>query len=48
MKRLANPRDAGQLTAFLCSPLAEHVTGSCIELHGGGEAREFFEEREQS
>jgi NAD(P)-dependent dehydrogenase (short-subunit alcohol dehydrogenase family) len=44
MKRLATPTDAGQLVAFLCSPLAAHLTGACIELHGGGEAKEFFEE----
>lgn len=46
-KRLATPRDVGQLVAFLASPLAEHVSGSTIELHGGGEAGEFYRELEE-
>ena len=46
-KRLATPRDVGQLVAFLASPLAEHLSGSTIELHGGGEAAEFYRELEE-
>jgi NAD(P)-dependent dehydrogenase (short-subunit alcohol dehydrogenase family) len=46
-KRLATPRDVGQLVAFLASPLAEHLSGSTIELHGGGEAGEFYRELEE-
>lgn len=42
--RLAVPRDVGWLTAFLGSPLAGHISGATIELHGGGEAGDFLAE----
>jgi NAD(P)-dependent dehydrogenase (short-subunit alcohol dehydrogenase family) len=46
-KRLATPQDVGHLVAFLASPLADHLSGSTIELHGGGEAGEFYRELEE-
>jgi NAD(P)-dependent dehydrogenase (short-subunit alcohol dehydrogenase family) len=40
--RLAQPRDVGNLAVFLASPLASYVSGSSIEIHGGGEAPAFL------
>ncbi|UDY22260.1 SDR family oxidoreductase [Nocardioides sp. Kera G14] len=40
--RLATPADVGGTVAFLASPLSAYVTGSTIELHGGGEAPAFL------
>ena len=40
--RLATPRDVGNVAAFLASPLAAYVSGSTIEVHGGGEAPAFL------
>ena len=40
--RLATPDDVGQVVAFLASPLASYISGSTIELHGGGEAPAFL------
>lgn len=40
--RLATPDDVGRVVAFLASPLADYISGSTIELHGGGEAPAFL------
>ncbi len=40
--RLATPDDVGNVVAFLASPLASYISGSTIELHGGGEAPAFL------
>lgn len=40
--RLAMPDDVGRAVAFLASPLASYISGSTIELHGGGEAPAFL------
>lgn len=40
--RLASPEDVGHVVAFLASPLASYISGSTIELHGGGEAPAFL------
>ena len=40
--RLASPRDVGNVAAFLASPLAAYVSGTSIEVHGGGEAPAFL------
>jgi NAD(P)-dependent dehydrogenase (short-subunit alcohol dehydrogenase family) len=40
--RLATPRDVGNVAAFLASPLASYVSGTSIEVHGGGEAPAFL------
>lgn len=40
--RLASPRDVGNVAAFLASPLASYVSGTSIEVHGGGEAPAFL------
>ncbi len=41
--RLAEPRDVGQVVAFLASPLAGYISGACIEVHGGGERPVFLD-----
>lgn len=41
--RLADPRDVGNVAAFLASPLAGYVSGASIEVHGGGERPEFLD-----
>ena len=40
--RMAEPRDVGNVAVFLASPLAEYVSGACIEVHGGGELPAFL------
>jgi len=40
--RLATPDDVGRVVAFLASPLAGYLSGSTIELHGGGETPAFL------
>lgn len=40
--RMATPRDVGNVAVFLASPLAGYVTGSIIEVHGGGEVPAFL------
>lgn len=40
--RMATPRDVGNVAVFLASPLSGYVTGSSIEVHGGGEAPAFL------
>ncbi len=42
MGRLATPRDVGNVAVFLASDLAGYLTGSTIELHGGGETPAFL------
>lgn len=42
MRRLASPADVGALAVFLASDLAGYLTGSTIELHGGGETPAFL------
>jgi NAD(P)-dependent dehydrogenase (short-subunit alcohol dehydrogenase family) len=45
--RLAQPRDIGNVAVFLASDLAAYVTGSTIEVHGGGETPAFLRALEQ-
>ena len=40
--RMATPRDVGNVAVFLASPLAGYVSGSTLEVHGGGEAPAFL------
>ncbi len=40
--RLATPDDVGAAAVFLASPLASYISGSSLELHGGGEAPAFL------
>ena len=40
--RLATPRDIGEAAVFLASPLAAYVSGSTLEIHGGGERPAFL------
>jgi NAD(P)-dependent dehydrogenase (short-subunit alcohol dehydrogenase family) len=40
--RLADPSDVGNVAVFLASPLASYVSGTSIEVHGGGEAPAFL------
>jgi len=40
--RLASPADIGDACLFLASPLAGYLTGSAIEVHGGGEEPAFL------
>ena len=40
--RLAAPRDIGDAAVFLASPLASYVSGSTLEVHGGGERPAFL------
>ncbi|CAM3267766.1 NAD(P)-dependent dehydrogenase (short-subunit alcohol dehydrogenase family) [Williamsia muralis] len=43
MGRLALPSDVGNAAAFLLSPLASYLTGSTLEVHGGGERLAFWD-----
>lgn len=40
--RLAEPRDVGNVAAFLASPLADYVSGAVVAAHGGGEPPPFL------
>ncbi len=40
--RLGRPEDVGDACLYLSSPLASYVTGSTLELHGGGERPAFL------
>jgi NAD(P)-dependent dehydrogenase (short-subunit alcohol dehydrogenase family) len=40
--RLAEPRDVGNVAAFLASPLAGYVSGAVVAAHGGGEPPPFL------
>lgn len=42
MKRLARGEDVAACVAWLASPEASYVTGSAIDLHGGGEIPAFL------
>ncbi len=42
LRRLATPRDVGNVAAFLASPLAGYVSGTSIDVHGGGEEPAFL------
>ncbi len=42
MGRLADPSDVGDACVFLASPLARHVAGANLAVHGGGEAPPFL------
>lgn len=48
LKRLATPADVGGVAAFLASPLAAYLSGSTIELHGGGETPAFLSAAERT
>jgi NAD(P)-dependent dehydrogenase (short-subunit alcohol dehydrogenase family) len=37
MGRMADPSDVGDACIFLVSPLARHVSGANLLVHGGGE-----------
>ncbi|XRQ16152.1 SDR family oxidoreductase [Actinomadura welshii] len=41
--RLADPRDIGAACAFLASDLASYVSGSSLQVHGGGERPAFLD-----
>lgn len=43
MGRLAHPADVGNAVAYLLSPLASYMTGSTMEVHGGGERLAFWD-----
>ena len=40
--RLASPTDIGDACLYLASPLARHVSGANLAVHGGGEAPPFL------
>jgi len=40
--RLGEPEDIGDVCLFLASPLARYVSGTSIEVHGGGERPAFL------
>ena len=40
--RLADPSDVGDACVFLASPLARHIAGANLAVHGGGEAPPFL------
>lgn len=40
--RLARPEDVGDACVFLASPLSSYMTGSSLQLHGGGEEPAFL------
>jgi NAD(P)-dependent dehydrogenase (short-subunit alcohol dehydrogenase family) len=41
--RLADPYDIGAACVFLASDLASYVTGSSMQVHGGGERPAFLD-----
>ncbi|MEU3011171.1 SDR family oxidoreductase [Nocardia asteroides] len=43
MGRLASPADVGNAALFLASPLAAHVSGATLLVHGGGERPAFLD-----
>lgn len=43
MGRLASPADVGSAALFLASPLAAHVSGATLLVHGGGERPAFLD-----
>jgi NAD(P)-dependent dehydrogenase (short-subunit alcohol dehydrogenase family) len=48
MGRLADPSDVADACAFLSSPLARHVTGANLLVHGGGEPAGTLPRKERS
>ncbi len=42
MGRMAAPTDVGDACVYLASPLARHVTGADLAVHGGGEPPPFL------
>ncbi|MCU0268840.1 MAG: SDR family oxidoreductase [Acidimicrobiales bacterium] len=42
MGRLADPTDIADACLFLASPLARHITGTDLDVHGGGERPPFL------
>jgi NAD(P)-dependent dehydrogenase (short-subunit alcohol dehydrogenase family) len=42
MGRLAEPSDIGDACLFLASPMARHITGANLAVHGGGEPPPFL------
>lgn len=40
--RMARPQDIADACLFLASPLAAHITGAALEVHGGGERPPFL------
>lgn len=42
LRRLAEPSDIGDACVFLASPLARHITGANLAVHGGGEPPPFL------
>jgi NAD(P)-dependent dehydrogenase (short-subunit alcohol dehydrogenase family) len=43
MQRMASPTDIADACLFLASPLAAHISGSNIVVHGGGEPPPYIE-----
>ncbi len=43
MGRMATPRDLADACLFLASPLAGHITGAELAVHGGGERPPFLD-----
>ncbi len=41
--RLASPADVGSAALFLASPLAAHISGATLLVHGGGERPAFLD-----
>ena len=41
--RLASPADVGSAAIFLASPLAAHISGATLLVHGGGERPAFLD-----
>jgi NAD(P)-dependent dehydrogenase (short-subunit alcohol dehydrogenase family) len=42
LRRMATPDDVADACLFLASPRAAYVSGTCLTLHGGGEAPAFL------
>jgi NAD(P)-dependent dehydrogenase (short-subunit alcohol dehydrogenase family) len=42
LQRLAEPTDIGDACLFLASPMARHITGANLAVHGGGEPPPFL------
>ena len=44
--RMGTPQDIAEACVFLASPQASYITGSVLELHGGGERPAFLDAAE--
>ncbi|MEE2958727.1 MAG: SDR family oxidoreductase, partial [Actinomycetota bacterium] len=42
-RRLGQPDDVADMVLALSSPLARWVTGTCVEVHGGGEGPTYLD-----